>query len=164
MMLPFSTDQRQVYPTWNKDLGLRKWYMIYQICFLKFYLFRDCGTLPTCIHIFHEGIQDKGSLLCCFSLFLALLCYQKHWPPFNFQRMFFNVFQTIDTFRNAITTPPPRHCMRRKVDLNAYRCAPPISDYAVSAEAEESEAGKGCFKRLSKIREREYMSYIHIIT
>eukprot|EP00434_Breviolum_minutum_P002464 symbB.v1.2.002179.t1/scaffold112.1/size324616/7 len=31
------------------------------------------------------------------------------------------------------------HCMRRKVDLNAYRCAPPISDYAVSAEAEESE-------------------------
>lgn len=162
-MLPFSTDQRQVYPTWNKDLGLRKWYLICQICFLKFYLFRDCGTSPTCIHIFHEGIQEEGSLLCCFYLFLALLCYQKHHLS-TFNSCFLMCFTTIDTFRNAITTPPPRHCMRRKVDLNAYRCAPPISDYAVSAEAEESEAGKGCFKRLSKIWERDYMSYIHIIT
>jgi hypothetical protein len=35
-----------------------------------------------------------------------------------------------------------RPSMRRKVDLNAYRCAPPVSDYAFSEGGTGSETGE----------------------
>lgn len=105
-MLPFSTDQRQVYPTWNKELGLSKRYMICQICFFEVLPISRVRYFACTSPKMHPHLSwgDKSKVSCVvFGLFLAFLLPKA--PPFN-SLFFYVVSPPVYTCRSAM---PSRH-------------------------------------------------------